>query len=62
MGWDNVRRREVMMTDRLKEKVLHIIIDGNLSFSHADNPEFVELLKMRTLIARPHFAKQSSNI
>jgi len=62
MGWVNVRRREVMTTDRLKEKVLRINIDGNLSFSHADNPEFVELLKMRTLIARPHFAKQSSNI
>ena len=37
-----LRCREVMTMDRLKEKVLHIIIDGNLPFSHADNPEFIE--------------------
>src|SRR5436190_11794115 len=45
MGYNNVLRCEVMMMDRLKEKVLRIIIYINLPFSHADNPEFVELLK-----------------
>lgn len=44
MGWSSARDREVMSKDRLKEKVLRIIIVGNLSFSFADNPEFVDLL------------------
>lgn len=42
---NNPRRRSVMTNDDLKEKVLRIIIAGNLSFSHAENPEFVETLK-----------------
>jgi len=45
MGWSSARDREVMSKDRLKERVLRIIIAGNLSFSFAENPEFVDLLK-----------------
>ena len=45
MGWNDPRHREVMTTDRMKEKILRIIIDGNLAFSLAENPEFVDLLK-----------------
>ena len=45
MGWSSARDRQVMSRDRLKERVLRIIIAGNLSFSFAENPEFVDLLK-----------------
>ena len=44
MGWSSARDRQVMNRDRLKERVLRIIIAGNLSFSFAENPEFVDLL------------------
>jgi hypothetical protein len=39
------RDRPVTTRDRVKEKVLRIIISGNLSFSFAENDEFVDLLK-----------------
>jgi hypothetical protein len=44
MGWSSARDREVMSRDRLKECILRIIIAGNLAFSFAENPEFVDLL------------------
>jgi len=44
MGWSSACDSQVMSHDRLKEKVLRIIISGNLSFSFAENPEFVDLL------------------
>lgn len=44
MGWNSARDREVMSRDRLKERVLRIIISGNLPFSFAENGEFVDLL------------------
>ena len=44
MGWRSGHNREAMTRDKLKEKVLRIIITGNLSFSFAENPEFVDLL------------------
>src|SRR5579862_9106525 len=37
MGWNNPQHSEVMTRDRLKEKVLRIIISGNLAFSFAQN-------------------------
>jgi hypothetical protein len=39
------RDRPVTTRDRIKEKVLRIIISGNLSFSFAENADFVDLLK-----------------
>jgi|SRR5437667_10128666 len=39
------RDRPVMTRDRVKEKVLRIIIAGNLPFSFAENGELVDLLK-----------------
>ncbi len=44
IGWSAAQERKAMTPNQLKEKVLRIIIVGNLSFSHAENPEFVELL------------------
>jgi len=44
MGWSSARDRQVMSRDRLKERILRIIIAGNLSFSLAENPEFIDLL------------------
>jgi hypothetical protein len=35
----------LMNSDRLCEQVLRIIISGNLSFSQAENPELIALLK-----------------
>ena len=35
----------LMTSDRLCDQVLHIVIAGNLSFSQAENPELVALLK-----------------
>ena len=40
----NPRKRPVMTCDRVKEKVLRIIIAGNLPFSIAEPGEFVDLL------------------
>ena len=39
------RDRPVTTRDRIKEKVLRIIISGNLSFSFAENADFIDLLK-----------------
>jgi len=41
----NSDRSQVMSRDRLKEKVLRIIVSGNLPFAFADNVEFQSLLK-----------------
>ena len=35
----------IMNSDRLCDQVLRIVISGNLSFSQAENPELVALLK-----------------
>ena len=34
-----------MTNDRLAEQVLRIIIAGNLSFLHSENPEFIAFVK-----------------
>jgi hypothetical protein len=44
MGWNSACDCEVMSRDCLKERVLCIIISGNLPFSFAENGEFVDLL------------------
>jgi hypothetical protein len=44
-GWPNPHEHQIMTKDRLKEKVLRIIIAGNLPFSFAEQPEFQELLR-----------------
>jgi hypothetical protein len=44
MGWNDPTQREVMTSSRLKEKVLRIIIAGNLPFSFAEHAEFKSLL------------------
>ena len=44
MGWNSARDREVMSRDCLKERVLRVIISGNLPFSFAENGEFINLL------------------
>lgn len=41
----NSDRSPVMSGDRLKEKVLRVIVSGNLPFAFADNVEFQSLLK-----------------
>ena len=41
----NSDRSQVMSRDRLKEKVLRVIVSGNLPFAFADNVEFQSLLK-----------------
>ena len=40
-----VTSNSIMNSDRLCDQVLRIIISGNLSFSQAENPEFIALLK-----------------
>ena len=44
MGWNSARDRQVMGRDRLKEKVLRVVISGNLPFSFCENLEFIDLL------------------
>lgn len=39
------RSKPVMTEGRIKDKVLRIIVSGNLPFSFAENAEFVDLLK-----------------
>jgi hypothetical protein len=41
----NRRNRPVMTADRIKDKIVRIIISGNLPFSFVENVEFVDLVK-----------------
>jgi hypothetical protein len=43
-GWPHPNEHQVITKDRLKEKVLRIIVAGNLPFSFAEQPEFQQLL------------------
>ena len=42
---DNLPTSGVMISDKLYEQVLRIILAGNLSFSQVENPELVALLR-----------------
>ena len=51
-----------MKNDRLKETVLCIIIDGNVAFSYAENPKFMDLLKAVYPDCPPQLARLSLSI
>ena len=46
-------KRGVMTSDKLCEQILHIICTGNLSFSQAENPELIGLLRHAYLNVQP---------